>query len=380
MGRMRRLRILREQSDESIKQSDLFKLALLDEPTSPTDLENDIANLAQVTQDHLKGFIRGKTPVGKLHDTSSRLKSLSGDISQAAEEIINKTDEGYTIPKDAKQKLSKINKKFKTLPPSVQQRALDNIDDIESAVTAEKPQLRKKGEDIAHHVATYAVTGARGTYRVAAKDDAVRGRLHVFKRGNEYVGFLEIPGRTRSESTFTDKLSLVLEASKEPLILTHKSKKLQDVFQLSNYDQEAPEMAKQLDRYGSEIETLNPGLADRLKASKLRLGKNKPKESPQEEEQEQELDYSSINKLSKHYYHRSLRASDKYRSTIYELISEKLTEILSLSDLKNLITMIENNIKRYKKRPLFDKDPEVRRIIGINKAILSDLRNLLPDK
>ncbi len=267
------------------KDDALLHLALSNIVHGPDSLENDLVSLAQATKDSLKQFLAGKSDIEAVDSLSTKLQDASSKLNSAVDQV--KAQVGNdTLSKDTVKQLRVTGNRFARLKPRTQARLLKqiNVDSFHDDVaTAAKPDGKKK--NIAHHVASYALTKPRQkNYRIATDKDRGRGVMHLFKRGKKYIGFAVVDKLVTNED-FDDQMDILL--SEEPMgksVLVYSGDNLADVFNINNYKRElpnGPEVADYLNgKFGTKLRTLSPAVVNQLKDAPAKETEPAPAAAP----------------------------------------------------------------------------------------------------
>lgn len=270
-----------EQAEEKkpAGMNPLFKLAALNDPQGMSAIERDLASISQATKDSLNSFVKGKGNLENLLRSSDALANVSAEINSAAKEIEHQGGIDYQVSSPIARKLNQKIKKFQSLPTGQQEEMLGVSDDIEAEVDEQG-----KSKEL-EHIGSFPLTSGRGMMRVAVEGErTTRGRLHIFKQGNKYTGYLVIPGpgRPRKES-FDNFLNLLVEqliAEANEIVLEYSSNNIRDLFNLANYTKLSKKSADEFAKL--DANAIPPHLMSQIKLQGMAWNKERRQELEKE--------------------------------------------------------------------------------------------------
>jgi len=206
------------------------------------------------------------------------------------------------------------------------------------------------------HIASYAVARGKGFIRVGVEGDKslTKARLHIFKKGNRYFGFLVIPGpggkRVKTEE-FRNQVMMILETDiyevVSDVVLKYDSDDLGDLFDLSNYTSRSGLNPGKFSEYEKDIRLLDVDNAEKVDLGRLPWGK----EQRQAMRQEDPVDVSinELRMLADKYEQLADQEEEPFAETVYRQMVHFATHAENRSHLENLINNIKKGIKKFNK-------------------------------
>lgn len=260
----------------------------------------------------------------------------------------------------------------------------DYKDEIEDAVEepVEEPieepiEITKASKAPTTHIKSYAVARGNGFLRVAVDGDKklTKARLHIFKKGGRYFGFLTIPGPGRQASeSFNRSLDIIIFEATSDIVLKYDSDSLEDLFNLSNYKKRSSLESGKFKKYEDSVDILDRSTAKKADIGRLPWGKQRRQEIGGEEPTE--IDIDVLKKLADRYEQLADDASDTYTKAFYENLYSALPKVTSKDQIEHFVTGMDKAIKNYSKKDDNKSRERIDLISSTKDELLSAVENI----
>lgn len=232
------------------------------------------------------------------------------------------------------------------------------------------------------HIASYAVARGKGFIRVGIDGDKAltKGRLHIFKKGERYYGFLVLPGpggkRQKASESFSYRMSVIMELSiyeaVSDVVLKFDSDDLGELFDLSNYTQKSGLSPDKFSEYEGDIKLLDVDAAEKADVGKLPWGKQQREQFRQEDPVE--VDFRLIQKLVNDYTKMAeMPRLHPYDKTLYKRMADFIGNMRSKDQLKNLL----DNMKKGSRKKIKRGDDESLRRAQLLGSLIDNVSDAL---
>lgn len=225
-----------------------------------------------------------------------------------------------------------------------------NIQAKEKSGRISEPELTSKSDSKAPtvHVASYAIARGKGHLRVGVEGDKslTKAALHIFKKGDQYHGFLVIPGpggKRKSES-FQYNASLIFDSviyeSISDVVLKFDDDDLGELFDLSNYKTKSSLSADRFSSYDKDKKLLDIDVADRVNLGRLPWGK----ELRKLRQDDPDFDVDKLRKLSDRYQVLMDKTDNEVIKFMYKMMSEATSKIDSREQLESVVKKMKSAV------------------------------------
>lgn len=246
----------------------------------------------------------------------------------------------------------------------------------------EPVEKTKASEAPTTHIASYAIARGKGFLRVGVEGDKslTKARLHIFKKGNRYFGFLVIPGpggkRAKAEG-FQYQVMMILEMdiyeAVSDVVLKYDSDDLGDLLDLSNYQDRSGLDPSKFKDYEKEVKLLDVDAAEKANIGRLPWGKEQRQTMRQEDPVD--IDVNKLRELSEKYEELAKKESNEVVKFMYEMMGEATSKMTTKSQLQSVIDNTERAIDRLKEKG----DPKSMRKAKVYERMIEDFVEALKD-
>lgn len=279
-----------------------------------------------------------------------------------------------------KKKTAKPDKEMQSIEQDYEEYGIEDADEepVEKTRTANSPTV---------HVKSYAIARGKGSIRVAVDGDksTTKARLHIFKKGERYFGFLAIPGPGRKAGTkvesFEQEMRLLLDTviyeAAADIVLKYDSNNLEDLFNLGNYKQRSSLESSKFDEYEQQVDMLDKDTAQKANLGSLPWGKQRRAEVSGEEVTE--VDTTAAKALADKYENEydSLNIdNDPFLKMLYGNAADILASIKSKQEIEFVIAKMDKSIKNYTKKGDEESQSKIESIEGVKQDFLSVLEGI----
>lgn len=217
-----------------------------------------------------------------------------------------------------------------------------------------EPDLANKESNApTQHLASYAINRGKGYIRVGVSGDKnlTTSKLHIFKKGNTYHGFLVIPGpgKKKMGEDFSIQIAVIMELDMHEavsdVVLKFSSDDLGELFDLSKYTKKSSLASNKLSKYDSDIKLLDADTAEKANIGRLPWGKEQREKLGQDASVD--IDVSKARELGKKYDDLALKEKrDEVVRLAYDLFGDVLGKVTNREQLDKLISNIEYAISK----------------------------------
>lgn len=258
-------------------------------------------------------------------------------------ELNKRIDEAFNEPLGVHEPINELGGFFKKFFKSgkADTSKIQPIQSVDQKPKVSEPEIiNKKSNAPTQHLASYAINRGKGYIRVGVAGDKnlTTSKLHIFKKGNSYHGFLVIPGPGKKKigEDFGIQMAVIMELDMyeavSDVVLRFSSDDLGELFDLSKYTKKSALSPGKLSKYDSDIKLLDVDTAEKANIGRLPWGKEQRDQFGQEGSVD--IDIRKARELAKQYG--ELTNKDKVIKHAYGLFSDVLSKVNNKDEIDKL--------------------------------------------